>query len=104
MLVGGLRASEHDSFSGACSGRIVTPQRGDGVQAGGGRIDAGKIHSLKMEDKQNQNVENGTHTETLAFALAQTIVGRVKDAVFESKTSMCAKISSFTVENPALLE
>lgn len=36
MLVSGERASEHDSFNGACSAKIVTPAPGDGALAGGG--------------------------------------------------------------------
>lgn len=42
MLVSGERASEHDSFSGACNAKVVTPPPSDGsLQPGGGSVTAG---------------------------------------------------------------
>ena len=35
MLVGGERASEHDSFNGSCNARIVTPPPGGDVTGSG---------------------------------------------------------------------
>ena len=42
MLVTGDRASEHDSFSGACNAKVVTPPLSDGaLQPGGGPVTPG---------------------------------------------------------------
>ena len=68
VLVSGLQASEHDSFSGACGGKIVTPQqaRGDGVQSGGGWIEAGEKGGRAAIYQGTST--NLLHTVLLAFS------------------------------------
>lgn len=54
VLVSGDRASEHDSFNGACNAKIVTPPPSDGAhQSGGGSVATGawaKLHTKVVDE------------------------------------------------------
>lgn len=67
MLVSGLRASEHDSFSGACYAKITTPPQAAG--GGGARVDAGMTRETYPTDEFTFDVGASGHAgrDTLGY-------------------------------------
>lgn len=54
VLVSGERASEHDSFNGACNAKVVTPPPSDGAHnPGGGSATAGAWAHCVIDEAPN---------------------------------------------------